>query len=56
MEIPIPFGRIVIGNNVSDPADQQPTSEERLAQIDQGILKSELAETKLRSQRRQFRV
>ena len=53
MEIPIPFGRIVIGNNVSDPADQQPTSEERLAQIDQGILKSELAETKLRSQRKQ---
>jgi len=53
MEIPIPFGRIVIGNNQSDPTDRPPTTDERLAQIDQGILKSELAENKLRSQRRQ---
>ena len=53
MEIPIPFGRIVIGSSPVDSTNQPPTTEERLAQIDQGILKSELAENKLRSQRRQ---
>ena len=55
MEIPIPFGfgRVVIGKNLVEPAAPPPTDQERIAKIDQGILKSELAETQLRSQRKQ---
>ena len=53
MEIPIPFGRIVVGKNVNDSIVKPPTIEEKLLQIDQGIMKSELAENKLRGQRKQ---
>ena len=56
MEFSIPFGRIIIGSNASHSTDLPPTSEERLTQIDQGILKSELAENRLRSQRRQSEI